>query len=543
MKMVPPTFSSEHTSRGEIQIFQQFEQLSLEGATCYHSYRLSEHETKPTSEIDFVVLTPGGLLVIEVKSGGIHHSDDGLWYYKGKHGVTPDKKGGPFVQAEEAMWALRELLAKELGMDAVRKMPTGWAVAFPHVTFTQTSPEWKNWQVYDQRNLGIKGTARFLHNCIKQTQKRYGKESPPSQLIPAFEDALRSEFHVVPSLASEALRVKAECLRLTKEQRERLALSEAADRLVITGGAGTGKTVLALEMARSLAAINRRVILLVPSRFLVARLRNHEQTESFEIREFEERPRSTERAEVLIVDEAQDVLDNLGIDIMDDWVVGGILNGQWRIFLDDNFQAGLMNRFDPTVLDYLKEAAAGSPHFKQNCRNTAQVVQHVQWLTGGDIGVPTIKDGAGVDIEFFEDRAHEATLLEEQLVKLVEEGDVPPGDITILSSSSTENSCINLLPDKRRKQIKRFDQKTAATEPFQEITIATPHEFKGFENSYICLVDNQDIGNLDKETAALYVALSRARAGLWVTFPQNLRERVKEVITTNLKAMEKVQGE
>jgi hypothetical protein len=94
------------------------------------------------------------------------------------------------------------------------------------------------------------------------------------------------------------------------------------------------------------------------------------------------------------------------------------------------------------------------------------------------------------------------------------------------------------LTQKRREQIKRFNEQLAAKEPFQEITLATPKEFKGFENSYICLVDNQDIGSQDRENSALYVALSRARAGLWITFPRKIEGKIKQIITANLEATE-----
>lgn len=530
--MIPPTYSEEHTSSGEVLVFNQFQKLELPGASCYHSFRLSEHSTKPTSEIDFVVLLPEGLLVVEVKSGGVHRDANGQWLYEGRQGTAIDKKGGPFRQAETAMWALRDLLIKQIGNPAVNQMPMGWAVSFPHVKFTESSPEWKAWQVHDRRHLATASSSRFLRKCIQEWQKILNKNSPPKQLLETFQATLRSEFHVVPSLASEALHVKEECHRLTNEQKEALELLDSEKRLIITGGAGTGKTVLAVETARTTAAAGKRVVLLVPSRRLTKRLNNHQQTKAIEIREFVKRPYSVDKADVLIIDEAQDVLDNSGVQIMEDWVQGGLIDGEWRIFLDENIQADLVGRFDSAVFDYLKETASANPRLKKNCRNTTQVVQHIQALTGADVGVPTVKEGTGVKVRWPRNSREEASLLEDHLRHLLGQGSVPPGDITILTSDPN-NSCIHLLPEELKTLIERFTEAFASLETFPTITLATPEEFKGFENSYVCMVDAKGIGRSDQEVSALYVGLSRAQAGLWLTFPLEAKPDIEQAIEKN----------
>lgn len=530
MRMIPPTFDPETTSSGEQLFFEFIRDSDLPG-TCFHSLRLARHPEKPVAEADFVIVTRDGVLVVEVKGGGVSRDEKGYWHYTGRHGTATNVKG-PLVQAESAQWALRNRLIELVGQAAVEKLVFGWAASFPQCEFTARSVEWESWQIHDVRNRGASQTAKWVERCVREWGRKTGKGHASGQAVRAIETAMRPHFQVVPSMAERAQRVSAQCATLTDEQLSRLELVEDEPRLVISGGAGTGKTFLALEIARQHAAAGLRTVLMVPSVFLAHYLKRQPQIENVLVTVAEPRPVGAERADVLIVDEAQDLLDLDGLDLMSDWIDGGLESGRWRIFLDDNSQAALVGRFDPDAYELLRGMATVAPHLKRNCRNTEQVVDHVQMLTGADIGVPTIADGPGVTLEMVANSEASARMLGAHLERLRKDG-VTDGEITILSPTP-DASCVALMKPAIGKRVDRLTPSAMGSTDHMPIRLASPLEFKGMESNFVCLVDLHEFGAEGRVTDELYVAMTRARASLWIAIDEALRPAVEKAIRMHL---------
>lgn len=101
--------------------------------------------------------------------------------------------------------------------------------------------------------------------------------------VRAFREALLFRFRLVPSarplsrpsrpLGERVEEEERELIRLTEEQMRVLDYNGHARRLVVEGGAGTGKTLVALEQARRLSGEGRRVLLLCYNRQLADALR------------------------------------------------------------------------------------------------------------------------------------------------------------------------------------------------------------------------------------------------------------------------------
>ncbi len=63
----------------------------------------------------------------------------------------------------------------------------------------------------------------------------------------------------------------------------------------------------------------------------------------------------------------------------------------------------------------------------------------------------------------------------------------------------------------------KVDPALAASWPVSDLSFATVGDFKGLENRFICLLDiAQSCEDEPLALSLLYVAMSRARAGLWV---------------------------
>lgn len=526
MRMVPATPGPMQSS-AEWRLFERL-QASAVHAVAMHSLRLARHDYKAEGEIDFVLLFREGLLVVEVKGGRVRRGDDGIWVYRDRFGQDHRSSEGPLRQAESAMWSLRRDLLERLPEIAHSGYVFGWAVAFPDTETLPSSPEWDEEVVLGANQVGV-GTepgAAFA-GVMSFYRRHYHRELPVDPQITAYVlSALRPSFDRAPTLRQRAGEVNELTTRLTDQQYDRLDTSMQNPRIVCEGGAGTGKTFLALEVARRHAESGERVTLLCPRPTLAAYLRSRAGMDGVHVITPDEAT-GLEPASVLVVDEAQDILDGDGLDLINSLVEGGIIAGRWRIFLDPNAQAGLTGRFDPAALALLKERAS-LVFLNQNCRNTVPIVTQVQLLTGADVGTASAGEGPAVEIEAYKNEADCAALLERRLDRLVDDG-VMPGDITILSPLPWEQSSARLLPRRYASRLTQVDWSSAARMPLPNLTFATVTDFKGLENSFVLVVDVNQVLDNAVDTAQLYVALTRPRAFLWVAVSSEAEAALTEI--------------
>jgi phosphate starvation-inducible protein PhoH len=106
--------------------------------------------------------------------------------------------------------------------------------------------------VIDQPHLG---GAADLETWLRRLTEYWRqhlrvRQDAPEDLAREVRDLLRPEFERVPSLAYRVDSVVTAMDRLTDDQYRQLDLIEENPRIMIDGGAGSGKTFLAMEIAR-----------------------------------------------------------------------------------------------------------------------------------------------------------------------------------------------------------------------------------------------------------------------------------------------------
>jgi superfamily I DNA and RNA helicase len=84
-----------------------------------------------------------------------------------------------------------------------------------------------------------------------------------------------------------------------------------------------------------------------------------------------------------------------------------------------------------------------------------------------------------------------------------------------------------------RNMIVRLDENVAFEWPPASMTFAQISTFKGFENRFILVSDLDDVTGDPRTVASLYVAMSRARASLWLALTESAQERLLPVIAEN----------
>ncbi len=86
MRMLPPYIGTETKSNGERKLFDLLKYLEYpDNVVCFHSLNLPEHLYKAAGELDFVIIMPGGVFILEVKGGGVTFKD-GIWHHQNRWG-------------------------------------------------------------------------------------------------------------------------------------------------------------------------------------------------------------------------------------------------------------------------------------------------------------------------------------------------------------------------------------------------------------------------------------------------------------------------
>jgi hypothetical protein len=534
MRLIPPAPSPATTSSGERLLFDLLKQAELPGWVGLHSLSVSEHEYKRWGELDFVLLSADGLLVIEVKGGRVS-VHDGVWIFTNRFGVENESYEGPFRQAQSGLIGLKKRLEEHIGTGRLRALSMGYGVAFPQTRFDVTSVEWEPELVLDEKDIRDAHRLGMWVRRLAEYWKRHTATPAPAseRLVEEVLSLLRPEFDRVPSLAYRTTELINRMERLTEEQYRQLDFVEENPRLLCDGGAGTGKTFLAAELARREATRGKRVLVTcwssVLSRFIESRV-----PESVTVRAFDHLHSSEGRPhDVLIVDEAQDLMSPDDLQVLDAQVKGGLENGRWAFFLDQNLQSGIRGRMDPDSLGLLQAFGGVPGHLRWNCRNTEPITMQTRLLTAADLGNPSAGAGPPVKYAYYTSQHDCAQKLQQHLSELIS-GGVALGEITILSPRPFAESSVRMLGEKWLRTLVELGPESAGDLPLPSMTFACIADFKGLENRFIAVIDVDSFDRSQRDLANLYVAMSRARAGLWVALYASLESEVARASAANL---------
>lgn len=206
-------------------------------------------------EADFVAMHPRrGALTIEVKGGTDLRLAGGNWEALDRNGWhwIPN----PFEQAHDSKYALRRYLAERVpSFRPTSRM--GHFVVFPSIEraagFGPDAPREIIWDKHDLKSPQTSMDRVVGHwNPLAALTK---------QQAAAFVAALAPTEVIRRLMRNTVEDVKDQLIQLTSEQFAMLQFLGERRRALITGGAGTGKTVLAVEKARELSAAGFRVLL------------------------------------------------------------------------------------------------------------------------------------------------------------------------------------------------------------------------------------------------------------------------------------------
>lgn len=527
-----------------------------------HSLGLPGHPTKIWGEADIVVLSTKGFFALEVKGGKVS-CRDGIWHFGEPGSLGYTKREDPWTQAKGTMFGIKKRLS-EADRERFEGLLFGFGVVMPMETFTATGAEIEPDVLLDKRdfkrNLGFYIGDLHRHWTAAYTAKHHrAPRLPTREDIRLARSVLRPDIDSAFSLGSYLNGVERELIQLSNSQIRASRRMATNPRTVVSGRAGTGKTIIAIERARQYAKEGQRVLFLCFNQLLAQHVRTSLADVPFaagiEVRHLHSLYREViERAglagrldgfagdtrelygavfpdlfvesfieaggpayDVLVIDEAQDILTVENLDAFDILLSKGLNHGTWHIFLDP-----LQNLYNVATQELvekrLAEAQPTHDNLFENCRNSRQVAVQASIISGIDLAIDGAPNGPECDNIYYHDRKSLVARLEEQVRTLVSQ-DVRPEDIVILSTRRRENSLLAGL-----QNIAGIPFVDISNHALGAVQFSTMHAFKGLERLAVLAIDMDEIGEAERSMLH-YAGLSRARAILKVFLPDSSRAK------------------
>jgi hypothetical protein len=260
MRMIPG-FIDDSAPPGEVVLYRKLES-ALCSWTVIHSLDLAPSNHNRRTELDFVILIPDvGILCVEVKSHREIVFNGDRWY---PESITKS----PFRQAQDARFALRRRLVDRLA--AFSQVPVVHCCIFPRADFAvPPNMSVQPFEVMDRGRFEICSTGDALCNALHTMALRIIDSDPTITRLTTPMSVRQVEEFVSfcfpirtrrPEINAE-IRYREEELKkvLREQQHPVLRMTEYNQRVLVEGGAGTGKSLIGIEVARRKAAQGLRV--------------------------------------------------------------------------------------------------------------------------------------------------------------------------------------------------------------------------------------------------------------------------------------------
>lgn len=494
-------------------------------------------------ETDFILAHPGrGLLFVEVKGGRVSRREsDDQWLSVNRDGIEFKIKD-PVAQARRSKHNILRKLREDRRLSG-SFIEARHAVILPGCRCPS-------------RDLGPDAPLEIF--AFGDDMDRLGKwvetRMPPETAqesgfgtneMRALRELLKGRFELAAHIGMNLGEDSEKIAMLTAEQAEILESFEDNRKMAISGGAGSGKTVLAIEKAVRATRAGRRTLLtcfnsplaaylesvagdepnLVVSSFhsLCSRLamqadiqltQSASQREHFSTILPEALSDAVElepalKFDCIVVDEGQD-FEDLWLDALQCASRDGDTS-EFYVFYDDN-----QNLYREGA-SFVRSLPPSHHRLTKNLRNTRRIHEAMQKWYSGRPNRSVGPEGEPVGWTEVRHADQACGRLNERVVHMLRSGEVQPGQIAILTGSGR-----GVLPKQPERiggvRICAADAATPETMVFD-----TVRRFKGLSRPCVFVFD---IENLESPEL-IYVALSRANVLLEVFGTKQALERLK----------------
>jgi hypothetical protein len=495
-------------------------------------------------EADFVILHPErGLLILEVKGGGISRDGpNGQWYTRDRH-ENYHRIKDPVNQARENKYALLKKLQNVPGLGHVF-FPLAHGVVFPHSqpTVADLGTDAPSPLFGFSSHMGELGTrVEAMFDFWNQQEERPVKTLSPAE-IERIEQTLAKSFELRYSLAAIVEEDDAELVSLTQEQYSLLGFLGPTRRALVSGGAGTGKTMLAIEKARRLASEGFRVLFTCYNRPLADHLATScEGVDRLDVMSFHQLCRRfVTKAKIKVAGNSSsseyfNELPNALIQALDivDTRYDAIVVDEGQDFEATWWDALQFCMADPVdgvlyVFTDPNQAIYGDPgeipgalppfHLTQNVRNTRSIHSSVIPYYDGPAFTPLGPAGQPIERVVAEGDTAISRSVGRLLHRYAVEESIDRANIVVLSGAGQGGGALRI-----GDEIGNFELAPPSEQGPGLVGYETVRRFKGLERQVVILVDIDAITSSDELS---YVALTRARSLLALVGPETSLDRL-----------------
>lgn len=478
--------------------------------TSYNAGRLEK------SEADFVVVSPDyGFLCLEVKGGSGIRIEDGVWYLSDTVHGERKLNMSPYNQAEKNMYHFNKVFSNKYNVKYSGIFGAG--AIFPFYPIGEDVE-------LSKRDRECTIDSNDLNNLYDRIKKMfrlwagvsYGRRFYPISQHRAFLELIRDRL-AISAAAGALVRYKDQQLSvINRVQDNYIYLLSNVKQFYMRGGAGTGKTWIAMKMAKKAAEISgKNVLFLCSSKPLAEMVRSNigdavivkDIRSLFEnvIRDFNAFAEPTydglsnnfmeesTKYDAIFVDEAQDfttewanIVRNLLVE--KDTSRLGIFYDDVQVLREDSFGDGFGIQDAPYLL-------------RENIRNTANIYNWVADKTNlGTDMIANPVEGPTPTTEVVSERGQLVLLLETLFRRYLQE-------------EYLKNDSLVVITDNKEKLLREFSDGIAKWKFVEgqpsvetEIGVYSIGEYKGLESNMVIYIHGTDATeNMN------YIAYTRAK--------------------------------
>lgn len=513
--MYPKSIAEYMPTDSERIVYQELKNQLPDSYEVFYSVKWTSFENGKLikSEADFIVTSPEyGFLCLEVKGGSSIRIENNIWYVgDGTHGERKLARS-PYEQAEKSLYYFIQTFSNKYNMDYQGIFGSG--AVFP---FYAIGSE----MIIDKRHRDCTIDCNDLNNIYEKIKKMFrlwrGKSYnwfyPRGQHLALME--LIRERLAISAAAGALVKYKEQQLDvINRVQDSYVYFLQNVSRFYIKGGAGTGKTWIAMKMAEASLATGKKVLFLCASTHLASKIRTilSSEIDVYDIRGIlelcvnnleayeapiysgvlsaikDDRPRYS----AIYVDEAQDLTEEwatiVKLILEDASSRLGIFYDDVQILREDSFNDGFGIDEKPFLLH-------------ENIRNTANIYNWTSEKTqlGTDV-ISNPVEGPTPVTEYILEKGQMTHRLEVLFKKYLDEEFLPNSSLVLIVDDVL--SFRNDYPEGIAKW--SFVENEVVSE--NEIRIASVAEYKGLEADMVVYIHSHEASeNVN------YIAYTRAK--------------------------------
>lgn len=535
----PSRFPPDNVNFAEEKVYQALSELPSDDFDVFFRKTFSG-KTKGESddyEVDFIIIDKRGnrfnaILLAEVKGGKLRYSgSEGCWF-QNNHRMAL----GPDDQARKNKSNLRKRFE-----NIIANVPVHWIIWFPEGVYSgfEAPVNVNRWQIFDHRSLAeTPHQISAAFNLVREKRQDLAGEE-----IGIYTERLKTSLlrsvGIIQPLNILLKQYEEKYLQLESDQKVFFESLTQQKRLAVSGGAGSGKTMLAGSAAADFGNEGKKVLLLCFNRMLFNALdatlsgkevtvstfhtfaynyvarddpkwleKNPERDREFHMTKLPGKFRQTlqkfnpPRYDVLIIDEAQD-FEESWIEMIFRFTSK---NSHIILFYDENQNIFNRNFHIPDFGQFFHF------HLKHNFRNTKRICEFVEQYTGLPLISRNTPEGIDVDVTSHSNTDELVRNLGLALLNLVQIQHISLADIVIIVDGHLDGHPLHDVPNISNYRLNPWDVNSSRNP--DELYFTSISRFKGMESNVVLLVLDEPAGLMANKV--FYTQCTRAKSILKV---------------------------